>query len=203
MNSMLAAEELSILQNQDFLLAKQQVQEKLWRLLEEAQAALKAEVAAASHLFPEGTELQSGKISKGEQYRGLPYMVLDFPKKFAQADIFTFRTMVWWGNECSCTLHLQGHSAQKWAPQLLENLWHHPQKDMVWLGVGDTPWEYHFGKENYQPLRYFNKSALQKHLFGHPFIKLSQKLSLQEVAHLPSFSKQVFQAYIYLLDNPR
>lgn len=37
------------------------------------------------------------KISAGENYRDLPYMVLDFPKISGPGFPFLFRTMWWWG----------------------------------------------------------------------------------------------------------
>ena len=52
--------------------------------------------------IPRGENAYSGKISRGENYRGLPYLILDYPAYFSQKDIFAFRTMFWWGHFFQC-----------------------------------------------------------------------------------------------------
>jgi len=196
---MFEPEELSILQDSDFLRKKQQVQQKIWKLLSDSRSQLRPMASSLQQQLPAGADCRHGKISKGEQYRQLPYLVLDFPRKFTQDDIFTFRTMVWWGHECSCTLHLQGHSAEKYRKTLARALPKSAQRKGLWVGVGETPWEYHFGETNYRPAEEFPQQSLAEHLLQHPFIKLSKQLSLTHAAQLPSFSKDVFELYIYLL----
>ena len=48
------------------------------------------------------------KIAKGENYLQLPYVLLDYPRCFDKENIFAIRTMFWWGNFFSITLHLSG-----------------------------------------------------------------------------------------------
>src|SRR6187549_876336 len=48
------------------------------------------------------------KISRGENYKGLPYVVLDYPRLFTSEHVFAIRTHFWWGNYFSVTLHLKG-----------------------------------------------------------------------------------------------
>lgn len=38
------------------------------------------------------------KISKGENYLQLPYLILDYPAIFEKNNIFALRTFFWWGN---------------------------------------------------------------------------------------------------------
>ena len=45
------------------------------------------------------------KISKGENYLGLPYLILDFPKKLEDENQFAVRNFFWWGNYFSTFLY--------------------------------------------------------------------------------------------------
>ena len=49
----------------------------------------------------------SPKISRGEQYLGLPYVMLDYPRIFSKENVFAIRTFFWWGN------YFQPHSSSK------------------------------------------------------------------------------------------
>src|SRR6476620_4487797 len=50
----------------------------------------------------------SPKISRGEYYQGLPYVVLDYPRYSRTPDLGFIRSMFWWGHFFSSTLQLSG-----------------------------------------------------------------------------------------------
>jgi len=50
----------------------------------------------------------SPKISRGENYLGLPYLVLDYPRLFRPDAVLAIRTFFWWGHFFSSTLQLSG-----------------------------------------------------------------------------------------------
>src|SRR5580704_6024625 len=56
------------------------------------------------------------KISRGEHYRGLPWVMLDYPRAFGREDVLAIRTMFWWGHTFSVTLHLKGRYQQLFLP---------------------------------------------------------------------------------------
>jgi hypothetical protein len=62
------------------------------------------------------------KISKGEQYKGLPWVMLDYPRVFGKEDVMAIRTMFWWGHCFSITLHLKGRYLQTYMPVILARL---------------------------------------------------------------------------------
>jgi len=61
----------------------------------------------------------AGKISKGENHNGYPYLVLDYPRNFQQSNIFAFRNLFWWGNFYSSTLHICGIEQKRLAERIL------------------------------------------------------------------------------------
>jgi hypothetical protein len=161
--------EMEILQDRVFLPAKRAVIEKVEDMLSEFQALLATHEqyqAKAEEKF--GIEFQSSKISRGENYRGLPYVVLDYPRYFKQEDVFGFRTMLWWGNFYSFTLQVQGSLLQKIVLDPARMNW----EEETFIGAGASPWEYHYEKDNYRLL-----NAKETVSIGEmPFLKLSRKI---------------------------
>ncbi len=148
---MLDTKELNYLQDRDFLETKVIIQEKITELLGNTQKALKEYISSTAFIFPNEIDLKAGKISKGERYQNLPYWVLDYPKLLTKDDVFALRTMVWWGNEITCTLHLQGNSWEKYRTSLISNL-KYSQDPTLLVCLHAHPWEYALTPDNYQPL---------------------------------------------------
>ena len=65
----------------------------------------------------------------------------------------------------------------------------------LYIGVGDTPWDYHYEPDNYQ--------ALQKEHFEQfptiGFLKLSRKLELSKWKTLPQFSVDTLNLFLSVL----
>ena len=83
-----------MVRNSQWLLTKNIIMQKAYLLFGEAAAGLQALLAedsahASTYILP------SPKIAKGENYLGLPYVILDYPRIFGKEDVFAFRTMFW------------------------------------------------------------------------------------------------------------
>ena len=190
----LTEKELLILQDTDFLLTKATVLEKINTLLRQTREELKGCVENSNFSFPDGTDLLNGKISKGENYKNLPYMVLDYPALFTTKTVFAYRTMFWWGNFFSATLHLEGIALNYYRNYITINLNKLLEKD-VYIGVGDTPWQYHYEKDNYIPLTENHKYFIN----NCKFLKLSKKLELKKWNDVPEFSTNFFELILPVL----
>jgi hypothetical protein len=190
----LSQKELEYLQNTDFLLTKSQITQKLTAALGQVQGNLKKFILDNHLILPQTLDYQVGKISKGEKYRDLPYLVLDFPKLFKPKQIWAFRTMVWWGNFASCTLHLQGEIWQNYQAHFSQNcqILHHQG---VYLGINAEPWEYHFEKDNYIMWDDLNDFERLEIIKNHPFLKISRQLPIAQIADLEAFSLSSFQLF--------
>lgn len=193
--------ELDYLQDTDFLLTKRRISQQLQRLLAKSQDHIKQGLKDWKVFLPPNCLQRAGKISRGENYRGLPYLVLDYPRLLAKDDIFSFRSMFWWGNFFSCTLHLQGKSLQHYRLQLKENLLKQPEllPADTWICVNNTtPWEYHYQPSNYKLLKDVPPDALRQ-LLESNFVKLSRKISLQQYEQFPSFSSKSLLQFLSCL----
>ncbi|WP_207496396.1 hypothetical protein [Aridibaculum aurantiacum] len=134
------------------------------------------------------------KISKGEKYEGLPYLVLDYPRLFKQEGIQAIRTLFWWGNYFSITLHLQGKFQQQYLPNV-EYAWKQNKFDNWQIQVGGDMWQ-HAVNENYIPVAQQQVEQLKQM----DFIKLAKKIPLQEWDNIeallmPEFTKLVEVLY--------
>jgi len=190
----LTEKELSILQDTDFLLTKATAINKIYKLLELTRESIKRSVEKSNFSFPEATDLLNGKISKGENYKNLPYMVLDFPALFTTKTVLAYRTMFWWGNFFSATLHLEGTALNFYRNSITSNL-NKLLEQNVYIGVGKTPWQYHYEDDNYILLNEEHSDFIT----NCKFLKLSKKIELQKWMDVPDFSTNFFEQILSVL----
>ncbi len=119
------------------------------------------------------------KISKGENYKGLPYLILDHPRFFGKDDHFAIRNMFWWGNFFSITLHLSGNYKSKYADKI-ESSFKFLKDESFSIGVSNDQWEHHFEKSNFLPLKEMSGATFKDYLANKEFIKLAKQFSLEE-----------------------
>lgn len=195
--------EQEVIQNDEFLLVKQQAIDKVLSVF----SALKEEIEVLLEQNQWWDQIPGTigdvKMAKGESYRSLPYVILDYPRKFSFEDIFAYRCMFWWGHFFSFTLHLQGQSRKKFAPLLKEGI-HQTDPSGLYLAVGDTPFEYHYGADNYKPLEDFTHSEIETLFENKDFIKLSSKLPItSDSEQVVEAGKHFFQKYMKLMFSPQ
>lgn len=184
-----------MLNDTDFLLTKREINRKVVALLSEAEQMLKKDLQQSDFLFPDQTFLKSGKISKGEQYQGLPYWVLDYPRKFSKEATFAYRTIIWWGNDISCFLHLGGKNLEKYRSNIL-NLEADPNQ---YVAVHPSPWQYHFGTDNYRKSTEVSGAELQEHMEKYEYHKMIYRFGLEEIEEIPELATNSFRKILRVL----
>jgi hypothetical protein len=174
----LSAEELSLVQNAGLLLTKNTIIEKVYALFGDLAHEMR-DNATMKLIIPEEVLVPSPKISKGENYKGLPWVILDYPRLFNREHTFAIRTMFWWGHFFSVTLHLKGKYKQQYQQNLLNNL---PllAARQFYLCVSGDEWRHEFEVDNYTPLTQLNSSTIEEILLTSDFCKLSAKISLPQ-----------------------
>jgi hypothetical protein len=189
--------ELQYLQDTHFLSTKLRIMKSLQSLLEQTQQALHQQKERLP--LPAQVWEVPPKISRGENYRSLPYLVLDYPRIFQQETTFAYRTMLWWGHGFSCTLHLGGSYWQHYQSLLLAKL-ATLETTNLWVCVNNTPWEYHYEPDNYLPLeKYLQQPGALEKLASMPFFKVSRRIPLEYYQELPRLSTQTLEAFSALL----
>jgi len=190
----LTEKELILIQDADFLIAKSQVLGKVTQLLEDTRDRLRTSIAEMEFTFPPELNIESGKVSRGENYLLLPYQVLDFPSLFYREHVFAFRTMFWWGHFFSCTLHLQGKYLDDFRGSIWKNREELIGKD-TFISVGESPWQYHYRPDNYLP---YTKD-LEHKLLEAEFLKLSKEVPLKNWHHLPLEANDFLKLMVSIL----
>lgn len=169
---MLSPEELELVTNAGWILTKNAIIEKVYALFGAMSDVYRDELLKHP-LLTAAAGSRSPKISKGEQYEGLPWVMLDYPRNYTSDDAFGIRSFFWWGNYCSITLQLSGRYQQRFAPAIKQ--WMQQPRADWFIGNGDDPWKHHFRKDNYTALHEWkgNIDTL-------PFIKLAKRISLHQ-----------------------
>ncbi|MEZ4883205.1 MAG: hypothetical protein R3E32_00620 [Chitinophagales bacterium] len=191
-------QEMTILSDKNFLLTKRVALEKIMTLFGELAQHLQQLPIHQGFTFPKGTDAVLGKISKGDNYKGLPYMVLDFPKLFHKNAVFAYRSMFWWGDSFSFTLHLSGACLLQYQDVILNNL-DKLQQEEVYFCCNDTPWEYDFGIDNYIRLSDVSKSFIAEKITQTGFIKLSRQLPLQDWQEVIAYGSTTYTLFLQCL----
>jgi hypothetical protein len=88
----LSADELELVCNKDWILTKKMVVDKVYLLLGGLSQQMQDYIESNQLLLPAVVTQSSPKISKGENYLGLPYVMLDYPRYFKSNDTLAIRT---------------------------------------------------------------------------------------------------------------
>lgn len=196
----LSPEEAALITRADWILTKNNVIEKTKQLLAALQTEQHHFFQSCSSLFPDEIINSSPKISKGENYKGLPYLVLDYPRYFNKEDAFTIRTLFWWGNFFSATLHLSGVYKKKYQEKIIRSF-ESLKANSFFVCINEDQWEHHFETNNYRALHTFHASGFEEIIREKPFIKLSKNIPLQQWNDAERNLLEIFSQLINTLIN--
>lgn len=171
--------EMDLLNNSEWILTKNVIVKKAQYLLEQVQQNVFDYTKAHAGVLPKEVINISPKISKGENYKGLPWLMLDYPRYFDKENIFAIRTMFWWGHFFSVTLHLSGRYKNQYSDAIL-SAYHELCDKNFYSCIHEEQWHHHFEEENYKAVKEFTQSEFDDHIRYRTFIKLSIPISFSE-----------------------
>jgi hypothetical protein len=193
----LSKEEMELVTNTEWILTKHRVIKKVYQMFGQINEMMKGEVLHSGDLFPRNLKYQTGRISKGENYQQLPYVILDYPSSFVKNNIFTVRSMFWWGNFFSITLHLSGYHKTRFInnkPAFLSFL----KRSNFFICINEEEWQHHFEEENYA-LATTITDTVYNQVMKRDFIKVAKKLPLIHWDSACDFIMRSFGVIIGLL----
>lgn len=144
----LNSKDLALLKDRDLFLRKREVSDKINSLFSNCIEIIRGELSIYNELLPIEICSSNPKITKGENYLGFPWTILDYPRYFDRDAIFALRLLCWWGNNFSITLHLSGTYADKYRAQLFSN-WGKLRETDLLICVNEDPWQHHHERNNY------------------------------------------------------
>ncbi|MBO9636227.1 MAG: hypothetical protein J7578_24205 [Chitinophagaceae bacterium] len=174
----LSEDELAFVQNGQLLLTKNAIIDKAVEVMGGMHGQIKKLMEELGPPLPAEVLGSSGKISKGEKYEGLPWVMLDYPRVFGKGAVFAIRTMFWWGHFFSITLHVSGPYKAMFKEVLMRNRML-LQECNFFICVSEEEWRHDFASTNYVSLDRLSDQAVENIFSVNDFCKLSVRIPLQ------------------------
>ncbi len=194
-NLQFSAEELSLVNNTEWILTKHSIIKKVYDMFGDVCEIMKQQLSFHKDFFAESLYNRSGKISRGDNYQMLPYVILDYPSLFLKNNIFAIRTMFWWGNFFSVTLHLSGEQKRKYIDDNSAWLFNFLKENDFSICVNTEEWQHHFEQDNYVSSSALSALEYQR-IIEKSFFKAAKKLPLKESDKAYNFIIQNFTKLI-------
>ena len=176
--------EVKLLNTVDIFLHKPAIMKKAEANL----TALKQEViktlSQAPHPCPPESDIVKGQIVRGENHKGFPFISLDMPQMFSKSQMFTYRTLFWWGHDLIFSLILKQENQAPLIEKLIQ-LKEHPEWEDIQLAIAPTPWEWGKDMNNFIPLFRTSDIKIRDAINSVKYIKICRFYSLAS----PEFPK--------------
>lgn len=191
-NVSLSAFEKQLVTDAGFILTKNSIIQKVYELFGSISRGY--QMNALLQNLPAEVLALPPKISRGENYEGLPYLMLDYPRCFGKEDVFTIRTFFWWGHFFSCTLQLKGKYKDLFQSAIAENM-KSGMMDGLGINITEEEWIHHLNDDYVQMIN----SESEINLNAKNLIKISSKQSLNDWDFAEEFLLNCFNRYLMLL----
>ena len=189
-------DEYNVMHDATFFIHKKKITDKLFRLLGNLNVEIENLLSQYDEVLPAAVLTSKGKVNRGENYEQLPYVILDSPRLFINGDVFAFRTMFWWGNYFSCTVHLAGIYLAAFKPNLIEFITN-DKSNSYYIGTGDDEWQHHLRADNYTPaVDILSNKAILNDVSEKPFFKVAIQLPLTKAGELGPEGIKFYKSFL-------
>lgn len=170
----LSEEELRLVMDPGIILTKNAIIARVYELFGMISAKMQEEL-----VLPAEVAAIPPKISKGESYQALPYVMLDQPRYFSAHHVLAVRTFFWWGHYFSVSLQLKGRYQQQFEIDLADHYDSFARND-YFMAIGDDEWQHHVNAAGYMKLSDMGRERYESVLARHGFVKISKCFPLSE-----------------------
>jgi hypothetical protein len=185
----LSAEEMRLVTDPAWILTKNSVMGKVIAMFGELSGVIRN--GGAHRVAPPRRAPRSGgpekepKISRGENYKGLPWVMLDYPRIFGKEDVYAIRLFFLWGYAFSVTLHLKGIYKETFLPAIRAR-WPELAAAGFGVSIADDEWAHEHTDETYGALAGTVEGAANNAAGGkHAWLKLSARVGLEHWDEAP------------------
>ncbi len=196
----LSDEELQLVSNSEWILTKHNIIDSAYQLFGKLAETIKTTVELENSWLPLKVVQSTAKISKGENYLQLPYVLLDYPRCFTAENTFAVRTMFWWGNFFSMTIQLSGIYKEMFAGNICKNR-DELIRNNFYICVNDDQWQHHFEENNYCSVSRLTKRKLEQALQQKYFVKLAVKFPLQQWKDMHELLERSFTEIVKMIKD--
>ena len=143
------------------------------------QKGLEKEITPLPTNLPKNLDLVKNQIARGENHNGFPFLSLDYPQNFSKTEMFTMRTLFWWGHYLGFSLILKGERLTIYLERLLENRKTKPFQD-IFFCLAPNPWEWELNEKNYSLVSKSNTKEIQKTILELGYLKLMRVVTFTD-----------------------
>ncbi len=194
----LSDNELELVCNTEWILTKQRIIQKVYDLYGGLVPQLEESLRSRQPYLPVAIFSRQAKISKGENYLQLPYVMLDYPRCFSGTDVAAIRCFFWWGNYFSVNLQLAGSYLDERRALVQQHFKQLAAQDFS-ICIADSPWHHHFNPDNFKALKSFSEDAFNSLVQKAAFVKIAKKISLHQWEEVPEFIVNSYEELAMLL----
>ena len=169
--------EVKLLNTVDIFLHKPAIMKKAEANLTALKQELIKTLSQAPHPCPPESDIVKGQIVRGENHKGFPFISLDMPQMFSKSQMFTYRTLFWWGHDLIFSLILKQENQAPLIEKLIQ-LKEHPEWEDIQLAIAPTPWEWEKDMNNFIPLFGTSDIKIRDTINSVKYIKICRFYSL-------------------------
>ena len=189
----LSEREMELVNNTEWIFTKQLIIEKVYLLFGQLHQDFKSIINKEKQFLPAEWQKPGGKISKGENYQMLPYVILDYPASFSKEQILAVRTFFWWGNFFSIALHISGENfkGRILSDEAIEFL----KEKKFSVCINENEWQHDFDPTNFLSVDEIDDTTVKK-LREKNFLKIAKKTGLTGWDSAANFLEETFEEII-------
>ncbi|CAI2718641.1 hypothetical protein [Nitrospina watsonii] len=172
-----SALELRLIRERELFLHKHSILKKAEEHLELLKQRMLDVLADDPGPVPLGTDLKRGKLTRGENNKGFPFLSLDIPQFFTREEYFTYRVLFWWGHYLGYSLVLKGEALPGYLA-CLKTRRHEPEFADIWIARHSSPWEWENADDNFAPVQQPTDEDLDRWIGDIQYIKVIRMIPL-------------------------
>lgn len=178
--------ELNFAKSTVYPVTKQKIMQKAGVLFQELGKNLGQHL---NDLMPEKSTTY--KITRGENYKMMPYVVLDYPQLSGEQFPVVCRTLFWWGHYFSCSLLIRKDliDINATASALMGF-----KKCKIWIGT--NLWEHDLKSGEYAKVSNMSHAQIVSMLENQPYVKLSTKIPLSKFEFVPTKATEIYSEWL-------
>lgn len=182
-NFFLEPKELDFLKDPLIMPTKQALMDRLHLLLADVRNVMTEETLTIWNKVAPNCK-DNGKISKGENLQGQPYLVLDFPAHLEGDHMLAFRHIIIWGHYAYSQVLISGDYLYE-----LPEQFDIPLQGDFYIQQGGTPWDHFIERPNYRRLQQRLVIPEWKSKGKGSFLKIVEVYPLELLNELPQNAK--------------
>jgi len=192
--------EIELMTDGELLLTKRKIMSKVADRFAALEGSFRQVVESRTDIeWPDDALTKAGKISRGENHKGLPYVVLDYPRLLTAGNTVHVRLLFWWGHYFGLSLHLAGHFWQTKKVGILKKLAALEAENIRFQTEG-SPWENDVFSQDFREIR--DLKNLQSGLADKAaFLRVVAYLPIGGAAELEVFAVEGFKNFMAILKN--